>query len=204
MNRFLILALVLAAAWSAMGKWEKRPIAHAPGILVPEAPSQQKVPDSVFRFEDYILSRRARFTIRARVLSAERYWLGREADLSPIDLALGWSVMSDEGLLAQIRVSQRGRWYYTSWQGALAVSEGQVVENSGNMHMIPSNSAIARKLKSLRPGDVVRLEGFLVDVDHPSGWRWRTSMSRVDSGAGACEIVYVEQLTRETDAFLTD
>jgi len=70
--------------------------------------------------------------------------------------------------------------------------------------MIPSNSAIARKLKSLRPGDVVRLEGFLVDVDHPSGWRWRTSMSRVDSGAGACEIVYVEQLTRETDAFLTD
>ena len=38
------------------------------------------------------------------------------------------------------------------------------------------------------------MNGYLVDVDHESGWRWRTSMSRTDTGAGACEIVYVESV----------
>ena len=47
----------------------------------------------------------------------------------------------------------------------------------------------------LREGDVIVLQGYLVDVDHESGWMWRTSMSRTDTGAGACEIVYVESIT---------
>ena len=203
MNRPIIIILCLFAAWSLIDKWQSRPLVHAPGILVREAPRQDAVPDSVFRFDDYILSRRARFSLRARVLSTERYWLGREADLSPVDLALGWGVMSDEEVLEQIDVTQRGRWYYTRWESALPISEGQVVGHSGNMHMIPSRPGVARRLKSLRPGDVIWLEGFLVDVDHPSGWRWRTSMSRDDSGAGACEIVYGENVSRETDQYLS-
>ena len=45
--------------------------------------------------------------------------------------------------------------------------------------------------------DYLELKGYLVDVDHDSGWMWRTSMSRTDSGDGACEIVYVESLSVE-------
>jgi hypothetical protein len=65
------------------------------------------------------------------------------------------------------------------------------------MHMIPARKSIERQLKDLRPGNIVVLEGYLVDVDHPSGWRWRTSLSRTDTGNGACEIVYVESITVE-------
>ena len=39
--------------------------------------------------------------------------------------------------------------------------------------------------------------GYLVDVDHDSGWYWRSSMSRLDTGDGACELVYVEFLSVE-------
>ena len=65
------------------------------------------------------------------------------------------------------------------------------------MHMIPATRTIGRKLKSLRVGDIIKLDGLLVDVDHDSGWFWRTSMSRMDTGAGACEIVFVESLSVE-------
>jgi hypothetical protein len=50
----------------------------------------------------------------------------------------------------------------------------------------------------VREGDVIVLQGYLVDVDHDSGWRWRTSMNRTDTGAGACEIVFVEFISIET------
>ena len=62
------------------------------------------------------------------------------------------------------------------------------------MHMIPASASVERSLMKLREGDVVVLQGYLVDVDHDSGWRWRTSMTRTDTGAGACEIVYVESI----------
>jgi hypothetical protein len=44
----------------------------------------------------------------------------------------------------------------------------------------------------------LRLQGLLVDVDHPSGWRWRTSLSRDDTGGGSCEIVYLQEIEIET------
>ena len=62
----------------------------------------------------------------------------------------------------------------------------------------PGAVIVERSLKKLREGDIVLLQGYLVDVDHESGWRWRTSMSRTDTGAGACEIVYVEHVAVET------
>jgi hypothetical protein len=41
---------------------------------------------------------------------------------------------------------------------------------------------------------VVHLEGFLVDAARPGGWRWNTSMTRDDTGGGACELIYVERV----------
>ena len=41
----------------------------------------------------------------------------------------------------------------------------------------------------------MRLEGDLVDIDGPSGFAWRTSLTRTDTGAGACETLYVRAVT---------
>src|SRR6185369_12554143 len=51
------------------------------------------------------------FSLEARVLASERYRFGREADLSPIDLALGWGAMSDSAVLADFDITQSGRFY---------------------------------------------------------------------------------------------
>jgi hypothetical protein len=166
-----------------------------PGVLVSEVPTQVNVRGlASVALDDYELTPRAEFEIRARVLSRKDYSWGTEADLSPVDLALGWGVMSDQAVLDRIEISQGSRWYYTRYELPAPISDMEIIQNSGNMHMIPAQNRIRKKLKDVRVGDIVRLRGRLVDIDHPSGWHWRTSLSRDDTGGGSCEIVYLEEI----------
>jgi hypothetical protein len=197
MARKLLIISIAVLVYLGVRDWEHKPITHPPGILVTEAPIQVSVQPSGFRIDDYQVTKKARFEIHARVLGTEAYYLHREADLSPIDLALGWGVMSDQSLLNQLDISQSGRWYRWRYDHSIPVSDQQIIASSGNMHMVPAGASVERSLKKLREGDIIILQGYLVDVDHESGWKWRTSMSRTDMGAGACEIVYVESITVE-------
>ena len=72
---------------------------------------------------------------------------------------------------------------------------GEIAVQSANMHMIPADPAVAARLARVREGELVRLSGYLVDVLEPStGWTWRSSRSRDDTGAGSCELVLLEAL----------
>jgi len=195
MTRRIFILSVIALCYLVVRDWDSKPIEHPPGILVAERPEQVDLQASTFMLGDYQLTRKASFKIDARVLSKEPYYLGRTADLAPIDLALGWGEMSDSAVLSQIDISQSARWYRTRYDLPPPISEQQIIFNSSNMHMIPARKGIERKLKKLREGDIVSISGYLVDVDHDSGWYWHSSMSRLDTGDGACELVYVESLS---------
>jgi len=196
-KKILVVALVLLAGM-ALRDWSMREIEHPPGILVPERPSQVDLENSaIVTIDSYRLKPRADIQIRARVLSREDYSWGDEADLSPVDLALGWDVMSDQAVLDRISIKQSGRWYYTRYELPAPIPDQAIIQNSGNMHMIPANDWVRKKLKKIRRGDIVQLRGQLVDVDGDSGWRWRTSLSRNDTGGGSCEIVYLQDILVE-------
>jgi hypothetical protein len=196
-KKILFIVLVLLAGM-AYRDWSLREIEYPPGVLVAEVPKQVDVERlASVAMDDYELTPRAEFEIRARVLSREDYSWGTEADLSPMDLALGWGVMSDQAVIDQIEISQGSRWYYTRYQLPAPISNREIIQNSGNMHMVPAHSRIRKKLKGVRVGDIVRLRGQLVDIDHPSGWYWRTSLRRDDTGGGSCEIVYLEEIEIE-------
>jgi hypothetical protein len=66
--------------------------------------------------------------------------------------------------------------------------------HSANMHMIPATAEVERQLLRVRPGQVVALMGYLVEVRGRDGFRWRSSLTREDTGNGACELVWVEKL----------
>ena len=195
MTRRIFILSVIALCYLVVRDWDSKPIEHPPGILVAERPEQVDLQASTFMLGDYQLTRKASFKILARVLSKEPYYLGRTADLAPIDLALGWGEMSDSAVLSQIDISQSARWYRTRYDLPPPISEQQIIFNSSNMHMIPARKGIERKLKKLREGDIVSISGYLVDVNHDSGWYWHSSMSRLDTGNGACELVYVESIS---------
>ncbi len=193
----IFIFCVIALGFLIIRDWDRKPVEHLPGILVAEKPLQVDLQPSLFMLNDYQLTRKASFEIRARVLSKEPYYLNRTADLAPIDLALGWGAMSDSAVLDQIDISQSARWYRTRYELPPPIPDQQIIASSSNMHMIPARKGIERSLKKLREGDIVLIRGYLVDVDHDSGWYWRSSMSRTDTGDGACELVFVEYLSVE-------
>ncbi len=171
-----------------------RPITHGPGQIAPSAPVQQPADRSAcFAHHEFTVTPLAQFELKARVLSRRNYSLGRDAKLCPVDLALGWGPMSDERVLSGVSVSQFDRYYMWSLRD-VSVPREQVERNSANMHMIPSTPEIKRLLKNLKKGSLIECRGYLVEVRAPGGWLWRSSLSRNDTGQGACEVVWVEEL----------
>ncbi len=185
-----VLALV-----SLVWYLERRPLPHPPGVLVPQAPRQGELRGDAPQFlrAGATLTAVASFDIDARVLSREDYWFDAGARLVPTDLALGWGRMSDSAVLDRVDIAQFGRFYYWHVQ-EFPIPEREIIESSANMHLIPADRSVERSLGRVRAGDVVHFRGFLVNARMPDGGEWRTSTTRSDSGAGACELVWVEDL----------
>jgi len=183
----LLLALIGYGAFQSL---QKRIDSHPDGVLVAAAPSQSDASLQQFERNGYTLTVLQDYRLEARVLSVQPYHRGREADLSPVDLALGWGQMSDEAVLRNIRVSQSNRFYYWSVD-TFPIPREAIETQSANVHIIPANPSLADTLTSVRRGQVVKLKGHLVSVQAQDGWRWKSSLSREDTGNGACELMYV-------------
>ncbi len=196
MHRFAIVVLAL----SAYGGWHwwttERAVDRPPGILVPDEPLQV-IFDDPPRFEarGYTFIKRAKYDITARLLRKEIYHLDGGAGLAPVDLGVGWGPLSDSALLDGLEFSQMGRFFY--WQPRKAdfpLPIPMLISHMAQMHMIPATTDLEAKLKRLRPGQIVTASGYLVDVRGPGGFAWNTSLSRTDTGNGACELFWVEAL----------
>ena len=89
------------------------------------------------RVENYVVTPLAKFQVAGRVLSARHYRSDREADLSPVDLAMGWGPMANPAVLREIDISQGGRFYY--WHvDAFPIPAAEIARHSANMHLVRS------------------------------------------------------------------
>ena len=103
--------------------------------------------------------------------------------------------MADQAVLANIRIWQKDRFYY--WEAAeLPIAAKEIIKHSANIHIIPSTPEVSDFFKTLRTGERICLQGRLVSVDGPDWMNWKSSLSRTDTGAGSCEVLYVENATR--------
>lgn len=199
MNWRSIAWIVLAIAALSQGwrQWERRGVQPADGVLVPAEPVQTAIDDTrEITLGRWRLTPRARYEVTARVLGREDYRFDAIADLAPTDLALGWGPMSDSRVLRSLEISQSARFY--SWRPAdaeMPISEHEVTNHSANTHVIPASRLVGSKLDRLRSsGQVIHLKGLLVDGVRDDGVTVRTSLTRSDSGAGACEVLLVEEI----------
>ncbi len=180
---FIALALLGLSPWRSQAS-------PLPGMSAPAQPVQSEVKVASFEYQNYRITPLASYEVTAKVLSKKEYTNDKSSSLSPVDLALGWGVMSDATILADLRISQSGRWFYVYWKDAY-VDANEVMSNSANTHMLPADEGIAKQLKNVRRDDVVRLQGYLVEVTNADGFLWRSSLRRDDTGDGSCEILWV-------------
>ncbi|HZV61829.1 MAG TPA: hypothetical protein VFF75_05385 [Methylophilaceae bacterium] len=164
----------------------------SPDPIILDDPIQKNLDAPVAPIEKngYLIVPLAEFQAQARVLSARHYEKDREAALVPVDLALGWKRMSQDEVLSRINIRQDGRFYF--WKtNAFPIPRAEIETQSTNMHLIPADGIIEESLKSVQPGEIVVFNGYLVEVQGRDNWRWRSSLTRKDTGDGACELVYV-------------
>lgn len=194
--RLRIVAVVVLAALAFYQWADSRPLPRRPGIIAPADPRQAEMEtrDGAYTVEGFTLIPRATFSATVRVLARERYRFDALADLSPVDLAVGWGPMSDTAVLSELTISQGGRFYF--WRAEeFPVPRAVIEAHSANWHIIPATRDVERALAKVRPGSIVTLHGELVDIEAAGMEPIRTSLRRDDTGAGACEILRVVSFT---------
>jgi len=192
-SKLAFVALILGGAWQGAHLWRLRPIQQPDGVLAPDMPRQSTLQSAAVAVTGrWTLTPRAEYDITARILSREDYSYDQLASLVPEDLALGWGLMSDNRLLNLLDISQGARFYSWRPHAPLPVGYDEIITHSANTHVIPATSAVKEQLARLRKGQVVHLTGYLVDGVRQDGYHFATSLTRTDTGAGACEVVLVE------------
>jgi hypothetical protein len=185
------LAPVICAALVVAGLYHwysTRDIDRAPGVLAADEPEQSDIrAGGGIDRDGFRLVPRAEFSAKVRVLHREDYDAGPLAKLVPTDFAVGWGPMSDSQVLAGIEISQSNRFYYWRTEN-WPIERRQIELHSANWHVIPENASVRDTLARLRTGSLVELRGRLVDIEGKEGGM-RTSLTREDTGAGACEIL---------------
>jgi len=170
-------------------------ITFPPGVTAPDQPKQTDLNNKKeWTLEKFNIEALAEYYIKARVLSRNNFSLGKESELSPFDLALGWGPMSDQSVIDKIDISQRNRWY--NWRSdELPIPKRDVNLNSSNVHIIPKNEIVEGKFDKVYKGSLIEMNGYLVKITTSDGWYWISSLKRDDTGGGSCELFWVEEVT---------
>ena len=192
-RQVILIGLILLAVWFYE---TMRPVPQPPGILVPDPPRVSALTQGprTFVHNEHVFTPLAKLDARGRILSIERYGLDRESKAALLDVALGWGRMSDSRTLKNVDVAQTERRLLSkSYDPALP--DAEVAASTLNLHLVTSDAAVEKTLKTLRTGHIVRLDGYLVEAVGGDGWRWKgTQNSAQDLPA---TLMWVERIEVE-------
>jgi hypothetical protein len=150
----------------------------------------------------YALTPKATYDISGLVVSQHRgdalFNLGHKQDPGNIkDVCVVWGEAVTNGSYRKVSFSSGEFTCSFSWSGA--VTPPFVPEKASNNHLIPANRLIAKQIRAIQVGDQIRMSGLLVDYKvNKNGqdiFTRQTSLTRGDTGNGACEILYVTDLS---------
>lgn len=138
----------------------------------------------------------ANYRIYAMVMSKCRYYWGWDGETAPYDLALAWNELMLPENQKGISYTQSNRWYYYHFDGDFPLSQYYINTHSANHHIIPANKNVLDAIDKVRTKEKIYLEGYLVYINGTVGngkVYWNTSLTRNDTGDGACEVFYVKR-----------
>ncbi|NOX17044.1 MAG: hypothetical protein GXO87_02030 [Chlorobi bacterium] len=190
----IFIFLFAAIIFAVIKFYPDNEIKQPPGILVKNPPiSKPLVKGKKWTKDDFNFTALRSLKMEARVLGKESYWADSGSELSPYDLAVGWGPLSNQTVVDGIEFWQARRWLH--WKFKKATSFNREVElHTANMHIIPASDEVEDILDDVQTGNVVSLSGYLVSIKRDDGWRWKSSTRWDDTGGGACEVVWLENI----------
>lgn len=196
-----VVAVVLAwlGAW-----WQTRQLPERDAILpaLLEEPRQRPTGQGDFSFAyrggDYLVQPVASYELHGLVVTHnDTTGLGDlthdEDSLDTKDLCVIWGPNLARDDYRRITFESTPTWCHASWRADDIQFHGTALANN---HLVTDQDALRQALARVHVGDQVRFKGLLVnymDRRHPGAWR-NTSTRRDDSGGGACEVVFFDEL----------
>ena len=190
------LLLIVALAGMLSHRWTPSALHVPDGVIVAtNAPLQTELTRAAsWQLPGYSIKALANFEARARLLSVAWYRMGRESELSPVDLAISWGQMSDSRNINALSWSHSSRFLSYRYDNAPPIAQSDLNMQVANLHVVPANPQVLKSIEDLPAGAAVFIKGVLIRADAPDGWYWQSSLSRTDTGAGACELIWLTEV----------
>ncbi|QCU90138.1 hypothetical protein [Thiomicrorhabdus sediminis] len=165
-----------------------------PGVVAGGAPYVSQADTKTFRDGDFTIYPSNNFSAEVRVLHATHYYFDRASRLSPFAMIVGWQEMSDESYIEAYDFSHFERSY--SWDSETMPLESEDVEHKiANLNIIPANNGVKAMLNNIKIGNVVEIEGFIVNVKSSTGWRWSSAHNDKLSAEPGNQIIYATKIS---------
>jgi len=205
---FMLLLAVFAVTFFTKDRY--RPVKDIrPEVLAePLQSSPAQTEPIVFRKNgySYTVTPLYDYDISGLVVSSLKYdsWysLSRTDSVFLVDLCVIWGGNVRDRAYAQpsLRFSQDYRFCLWTASGRVTFSDKEISNN----HLVIEDDRLEKLAKSVSAGDQVRIKGKLARVEaralgetgsyERQNLVWNSSTTRDDTGAGACEVIYVESL----------
>ncbi len=126
------------------------------------------------------------------------YSLSKHDSIFPKDLCMIWGENTESKAYQdkELKFSQDMRFCFWRYSGNIKFNNNEISNN----HLLTNEKELNKKAKSLKNGDQVKIKGKLVNVietdkeDPLYSSKIQSSTDREDTGAGACEVILVEDI----------
>lgn len=191
MLKFILLVIITFLGYYF---WSTYPISHGPGEMAPEKPIITRInwEKSVLYKEVEIIPIR-KISAQVRIIKKEAYYFDSRSKLSPLDLLIGWGELSDERNLDNIRFHLSKRYFnYTTIKPTIQLDK--ILEQISLWHIVPSSELVEEEIKKLREGNIVQLEGYIVDIESKVGIEWKSEIKKLNNSQLPNTIVFVTKI----------
>lgn len=132
------------------------------------------------------------FSGEFRILGSKEYTDDAQARFSPIDYAVTRGIFTEPEIARQISINQYDR--FLNWKMARPpIPPKLATQLVSNMHIIPGNPEIAKVIKNVKRGDLVQIQGELVQINSKN-LVWKSALDWNGVGDGACKLIRVDSI----------
>jgi len=191
MLKYILVGILAVSGYYA---WTIYPIKHGPGVITPDKPTiSYSSWDKPFNLKGNTLDPIKTYSAQVRILKHKRYFFDDRTELSPVDILVGWDEMSDERNIEFVQFSLSERSFELNYTKP-PIPESTMFKQMELLHLIPSTKEIDDRIKKLRSGNVIEIEGKLVDVESTENFNWTNDLLLSNSKNSNHLILWVENL----------
>lgn len=169
MVKYIALFIMFAAGYLLYYNY---PQTHGPGITAKEAPKIERVAwTESISFKGASLAPVKKIRGEVRVIKKKHYYFDELSRYSPLDALVGWKELSDERNLDYLYFTLNNRDYQLDYTKP-PVNLSLIAEQTDLWHLIPSNSEVEEQIDKLRNGNIIYLEGILVNISDATNYQF--------------------------------